>query len=69
MSEKETSPKISWDNLTEEQKRILIDGLVKSYVDCHRALHRKFMNQLYDDLFTPFWVRWARSLKRKLFKK
>jgi hypothetical protein len=69
MSEKENSVQIKYSDLTEAQKKELIESIAKAYIEIDRKIHREFMKQVFDDLFTPFWVRWARSLKKKLFKK
>ena len=69
MSEQGNNTQIKYADLTEEQKKELIHLIAKAYVEIDRKIHREFMNQVFDDLFTPFWVRWARSLKKKLFKK
>jgi hypothetical protein len=69
MSEKGNDTQIKYADLTEEQKKELFHLIAKAYVEIDRKIHREFMKQVFDDLFTPFWVRWARSLKKKLFKK
>lgn len=58
---------LKYSDLTEDQKKELWHLIAKAYIEIDRKIHRDFMKEVFDDLFTPFWVRWARSLNKKLF--
>lgn len=60
MSDNQQS-KIKWSELSEDQKKEMAILVAKSWIE----LEKKIAKEIMEDLFTPFWVRWWRNLKKK----
>ena len=52
----------SWSQLTDAQKKELGILVAKAWVDLEKKMYQEILN----DLFTPFWVKWWRKLKTKI---
>jgi hypothetical protein len=52
----------AWSKLTDAQKKELGILVAKAWVDLQKKMHQEIL----DDLFTPFWVKWGRKLKNKI---
>jgi hypothetical protein len=53
--------KLEWSKLTKEQKEQLLKGISEILIDClneRRKIHKKYMEDLYYELFTPFYIKW-----------
>jgi hypothetical protein len=44
--------------LTEDEKKVLAEGMVRAVLEVRAKEHRKMM----DYIFTPFYIRWYRNL-------
>ena len=57
--------KIVWSELSPDKKEEILKVVAKGYVDFMNQEHKKFMENLHYELFTPFYIKWWRNLKLK----
>lgn len=57
--------KIVWSELSPDKKEEILKVVAKGYVDFWNQEHKKFMENLHYELFTPFYIKWWHQLKLK----
>ena len=60
MSNEKQQSKIKWSELSEEQKKEIGILAAKTWIELQKKHHIEMM----EDIFTPFWVKWWRKLKK-----
>jgi len=59
--------KLEWSKLTKEQKEQLLKGIGEiliDYLNERRKIHKKYMEDLHYELFTPFYIKWWHKLTK-----
>ena len=57
-----SNKQVKFSELTENQKKQLARDVAKIWVNRWKEEHRKGIS----DIFTPFWVKWWRKLKKNI---